>query len=975
MRWFERIDDSHALAYLIEIRVMNPFLISRHVSQFSLLASFLVFGFSEMSVCAETNQAREPFPTSELSTLPYLYFSENNLGESCIFRMQQEECTVEINGQRYIGFQFLSTGLVEWLFINSPGDLEPSDWLLINDRGEPVGDIESTDIPMEKCPRVLSRYPEANRVTRYKTVGGVLEKRGRYHLVQKASNRTPAPYAISITSASPGSYEAGRSGKLIRDISRPPLRISTDVVIENMKEIRREKGMAEAADYLTQEMELRLDDQENASNLPNAQRGEARWAYTALYVNAWYEAQTGGGRLDADWASEVYGAMYEVCLNRGYFSRADVGNNLMGSLSSANRYGKLSEVFEIWKEGMRLGGYRMDTTSYRDLGSAFSVLPQVRKRDIPALAPYSRAKEQGIKVNSSPGGLSLNFAGCINSYATHLWFQGKWQESLEWLVWLNDWTSNRQKGGPGSPSKGDLWHASASGIADKLFELGFWEQALAIHEDALKYEINGGYEGKSIVRHQMSCLNLKRLIGQPMPKDSIDQARAYVDRAAGNIYEKLTSVQSYQANLGELLIHVGRTSEGEALLNELAAAGSRSARITRVKHWVKTGLVAGVEAELLALLKESREGGRKMEEIVFYRLYADFLEQQSRLNDALRIRRELVRLCQSFDIFTHLPVEMAKLASLLNRLGIWEESLSISNQARELLGKGGIPKLLSSQTLGILNGNKRGETIEEEKDLAIRVDFQPLQSVVIPLKGALWVSHITLANPSKTPRSGTLRATGLPVRFQQVDREVDLLATLGANDGDAELKVAIDPANYKIIALNAASDFEGHGKLSLSWTPDHGDYIAESHIVLEEAIGGTTKAIIQAGGYKLNPYYGIPVYHHYLDTEKAESSQPLRFVSSETARIEIYGMDGTPIAIDAQGNGSLRDPGDELFGKGDGNGNLFLTLTQGHTSFMILIYPQKELPDAGLSLRIESLEEDQWQVYAEDRLMPAEAGE
>ena len=985
--------------------VKSKFLVTalvRRVFRVSLLAVFLLVGIAATGTQVVAQDAKKfslRFPTSELSKLPYFYFCRNNLGEACLIRMEQKDSTIEIDGKHYIGFQFWSTGLVEWLFINTPSGLEPDTWLLVNDRGEPVDRIQPTDIALDDCPRILTRYPLASRVTRYKTGGEALDTRGRYHLLQRISPGKPASYAISLRSSSPRSYEAGLSGKLIKtapgphitlrsnsagsnegEVSdesikttpKPRLRPSSDVVIENMKAMRHEKGVKAAVDYLAREMEVRLDDQENASSLPAHHRNEARGGYLGVYINAWSEAQTGGGRLDADWAAAVYGAMYEVCLKRGYFARADVAVNLTASLMLAGRHGKLAEVFEVWKDGMRLGGYRMDTSIYPDLGPAFAILPQVRKRKIPHLTPYANARGQMDPFNDRPHALNNTFLGCFENYATHLWFQGQWQESLEWLAWANAWSSDPKLGDP-LRGRGERWHHSLSEIADKFSSFGFWEQALALHENALQQKITGGAEGKYKVRHQMSCLKLKMLMGQGLSSDSIDKARLCIDRAAGNLYDKQESVQAYRADLGELLIHVGRISEGEALLDKLAATGSRNARVARLKHWVKTGRIAGVEAELRQLLEQSRETGRKMDEIVFYRLYADFLELQGRLGEALRVRRELVRLCRAFDLFTYLPVEMAKLAGVLNQLGNWDESLQLTNQTRQLLGEGRIPEHLAQKALAILDDIVPGEPVAAEMDPAIRVEFQPLESIIIPLKGASWLSHITLTNPSGTDQSGTLQATGLPVRFRELDSEVDILASLGGLDGAQKLKVQIEPASYKVISINASNDFTGHGQFSLSWTPDNGGYHTESRIQLEEAIGGVTKAIIQAGGYQLNPFYGIQVYHHYLDTEASEYSQPMRFVSSQNARIEVYGMDGAPIAIDGQGNGSLQDQGDELFGSGDGHGNLRLSLATGSSSFMIVIYPQKELEDDGLSLRIECLVDNQWELYAEDHLMPAPA--
>lgn len=912
----------------------------------------------------ETDNSPVQLPPEELAKLPYLHFSSNNLGEADLFRMMSEESTIKVNGESYIGFTFWSTGLVEWLFINTPGDLKPDTWILVNSEGKQMDAVKPIDIPLDKCPRVVARYPQASQVSKYTTSGEALEERGRYHLLQRVQSDAPANYAICLASCSPKSYEAGRDGDLIRKISHTVLRDSSDVVIENMKDIRREKGIDAAVEYLTKEMELRVDDGENADEFPEAQRGEARRSFFGLYISSWYEGQLGGGRLDPDWAAAVYGVMYDVVVRRKYYGRTEVSINLTSSLVSAGRYGKLAEVFEIWKEGARLGGYNMDSTTYPDLGPAFEILPQVRKRDIPYQAPYKNATDY-----KSRGRFGSHFLECFENYARNLWYQGKWQESLEWLVWVHVWSCD-EEGNPKSLSKGQQWHPTLVDIANIFEKLGFWEEALALHENALSQKITGGYEGKFITLHTMSILKLKDKIGMPMPEDTIEKIRACILQADGNLYQSKTGVQRYKTDLALMLIKTGQIAEGEALLNEMAESGLRYARIARLRHWVKTERFSGVEEELLKLLQESRETGRKMDEISFYQIYADFLEKQSRLGEALWVQREIVRLHESFNIFTHLPVELAKLAALMSKMGMGDESLIVAERARALLSKGGIPKHLVSTALEILDGITRDNYDEEKEEVAL-VEFQPLQSVIIPLTGASWVSHVTLTNPSDTHQTGTLKASGFNVNFQESVSDVDIIATLGGNDGADQLKVQIEPSTYKIIALNTAADFDKDGEMKLSWTSDQDDYTTETQIILEKSAGGTTKAIIQAGAYQLNPFYGIPVYHHYVDSEKSEFSQPMRFVSSQNARIEIYAMDGSPIGIDSQGNGSILDPGDEIFGQGDGKGNLRIPLTEGSASFMIRIYPHDELPAEGLKLSIDCLEDEKWEVYAEDQLIPA----
>lgn len=100
----------------------------------------------------------------------------------------------------------------------------------------------------------------------------------------------------------------------------------------------------------------------------------------------------------------------------------------------------------------------------------------------------------------------------------------------------------------------------------------------------------------------------------------------------------------------------------------------------------------------------------------------------------------------------------------------------------------------------------------------------------------------------------------------------------------------------------------------------------------------------------------------------ASDSPPMRFVCSHTSRVEVYQIDGTPLAIDAQGNGSLLNQGDELFVKSDGTGNMILPLSNGSAAMSLILYPKDEIPEEGLTVDIEVYTNGSWQLHSRNRL-------
>ena len=110
------------------------------------------------------------------------------------------------------------------------------------------------------------------------------------------------------------------------------------------------------------------------------------------------------------------------------------------------------------------------------------------------------------------------------------------------------------------------------------------------------------------------------------------------------------------------------------------------------------------------------------------------------------------------------------------------------------------------------------------------------------------------------------------------------------------------------------------------------------------------------------------MYLQYVAETPAADSPLLRFICSQTARVEVYQLDGSPLAIDGQGNGSLLDPGDELFAKSDGAGNMIVPLANGSATLNLLLYPTRGIPNEGLTVDIEAWMDGSWQLHSRNRL-------
>ncbi len=738
-----------------------------------------------------------------------------------------------------------------------------------------------------------------------------------------------------------------------QEVSEKPDGYTTNQVIESLLKAKIENRIPEGLKLLSEELDRRGRD------------GNFR----SLFSTVWTEAQVKSGRLDVDWAAMLYDEIFKGAIrNEKYAEMNDVTGNLLTSLSAAGRHGRLSEVLDWWIEKQN-GNQGLEITAYQDQGPVHPFFPEIRKRNTPVSMLHSQI---GTEPDNQRNMVDIEQKNgqVFALYATHLNQSGKWRESMEWVQQIRRWASHED----GNPRWQMIqpWFNSVESTAEGLQWLGYNEEALKQVDIGLAAPMQESYHGRCNII--LSLLRLEILMElKQAPEDLVDQARELVKRAEANTHLSIAFHRDAKVTLARTLLHTGADAEALALLDELAGFGFIRARNVRLEYWITKGMLERVEEELLSLLKASRVTGNKSSECWLYEKYADFLESSGRLSEALSMRREVIRLCKSFDYFSTLPIQLAKLAVLLERMGDSVGSKAAADEARALLAKGRLSASHKKLTESFLTKLNPGQAVKETKPEKVPlVDFQPERSMVIPIQGAAWTTLLTLANPSDKPEEGTLSARGIPMVFKREAETGDVTArpATDADQGNTTLRLRLEPSNYQLIKITADKNFTKQGELALVWTSWSGENKVEANVVIEAPEKGVSSSVIQAGNYRANPFYGVPVHLHYVTTDEATKSSPLRFIASEKARVEVYALDGTPLSVDGQGNGSLRDKGDELFGASDGEGNLQLPLKNGAASFMVLIYPNGPLPEDGLTLNVEAFQGGAWSLHSQNRLQP-----
>ncbi len=716
-----------------------------------------------------------------------------------------------------------------------------------------------------------------------------------------------------------------------------PKNTAKDIVTE-VAEMYRTQGRVAAL--------RRLDDVHRASANPKG-------LFNELYAPLWNEAQFRTGRTDVDWGADIYVWLQNTSIKLGLPSLTEeVTHNTYSYLTSAGRYGAARHALQPYIHGFKRYEIEFDTRAYNDKGEIYGFLPEIRKRDF-------------VRSNSLP----TDMVSVLQDIAAEEFHAGNWQQSFERLLWA-EILIGKFRTLINEPDEKLL--QIRQNVAFNFYRMGLYEAADAEYAKVLENEASHeSYGGRSHLVASMGRLKIRILNGDKSP-GIIQELEKIQKQMEANRF--LVAQAKYDAMRAQALYFKksGNPDKALALLNEMIGAetgpGVTSARIQRLRVNMDANRLDGQEKELLSVLSAYRASGRKFGESSLYAMYSDLLTKLGRFDEALTMRMEAVRLCRAFNDFVELPVQLAKLSVLLRACGDDARADQYAAEARKLASDSiRMPARIPTEVEAILGSGLKDDA--DRKNVAQEGDLQPLRAVAIPLAGMPLRGRTTLANPTAAFITGQVSVSGQPatLRWDAVGQRCEI--ALGQGELENLLNgVQVAPGTIAEFDIRAAADAGLKGNLIISWKAA-GKEAQTSNWVLEPAEAGVSSAIIEGGEYLGNPFYSVPIFHHYQLASKESVRVPIRVSVDAAARIEVYDANEQPISVDTNGNGSFTDIGDSLQQDVDFDGVADIALNAGEAVIRLHVYPEKELSENGLLVTLEIEVDGKWQVAAQDRII------
>jgi tetratricopeptide (TPR) repeat protein len=425
---------------------------------------------------------------------------------------------------------------------------------------------------------------------------------------------------------------------------------------------------------------------------------------------------------------------------------------------------------------------------------------------------------------------------------------------------------------------------------------------------------------------------------------------------------------------------------------------------------------AEAEKNLLTTLAALRAVGQKSGEPYIYREYGVLLAESGRPREAIQMLREAIRLTKSYQWTQHLPPLLSALAETQATAGDAEGLRATLAELEKLLAEGKLEpqRKLSAlvakaiclkalgdaaqakATLDLAVKNARSDGLNEwqvewaeklplaEIKLAappnavakISADLQPLQitSAVLPDEQAR--VRYTLSNPAATPVRGTFEITGSSLDAAWHIESGTALLRMGAKGGVPSIRqeISLKGGEEFLLVCDADGGSEVQ-QLKLRWATASAPPQESSWKVLRAEPDGLDVAVTNASLASRNPFYALRL-HHALSRRGGEEGDPVDFrvKASQPVRIELlHAATGDLIAVDARGDGELKDAGDMIISDANRNGIADLAIpTRGPVEFAVLVYP---LPDAkpqatkeDIVLDVQIKDATGWQSAAKDIL-------
>ena len=687
-----------------------------------------------------------------------------------------------------------------------------------------------------------------------------------------------------------------------------------------------------------------------------------------------HEAAFGGGRGDLAWETAATEWIYQYGRYEGEdFWYRDIIDDLYKLYFTSGRYAEARGVISYESNRLAEGrGTEFEVSGFKAKGFIRPDFPEFKRRVMPAELSHYR------------------YAYLMSSMAMQDLAEGKWRRALEeagitktvaasTLKWYGT-RKNLIDADQMISQMTDVWRSGSDVTAEAYRFLGMKELELAEYQEMVGFKAEEGRAREYVDLAECRAAHLRYSLGTA-GAPVIRKLVAAQAKLKSNERVSVDDWQKISLLIADIQFGEGDLKKGWAILDGLLQDPSISPQMDYFassewcRHRVAENLLDGVEAKLIRLLEKAREGGVKRQEIDLYQIYARFLIAAGRLNDALRIQNELLRLLHSFDLYPRLPEALHDLARIQALMGQAASAEATHRDARSAFDGKKVPGAFAKRIGDLVASPLPVPAHPAPRAAVAGIDIQPRRSLMIPLASLPARGLFTLANPGGEPQSGKLILKGPGLFAFQHDSSGQLNVELDHDNGLAEITrpLTLAPGEAMRVDLSLAAPKVGDGAaVELVWQPETGPAQSAAWQA-GKAEEGVSAAISDASEYLDNPFYLFPIYHLIQYQDDFEQALDVRLIASQPTRVELYDHNDTLVMVDAAGDGALDSKGDLVSMDFNGNGlpDLRLEPKAKELRFRLFVQPLQTIPAEGLVLELQIRQQGKWFTCATDRLLPS----
>ncbi len=701
-----------------------------------------------------------------------------------------------------------------------------------------------------------------------------------------------------------------------------------------------------------------------------------------FYTRVWCEAQLETGKLDLEWATKIYIFLHEQDIKKfpehaTHIPSCDfiLYGNISGALYSQGKAAEgrswIMRLEDSISEHQNLNTVHPET--YADRGALFPYMPEARARDFPI---YSHQQKGVALTTDKPVFIHYPLLYGVRYIADEAYYSGDWIRAAELFSWF---ISYAEAYAIDKNFRNEEVYRGALSVTVKLARIcelhGHPEEAVRLFDHFLEYSQT--HFPRQKILH--ASARIKREAAKVKLGTIAEEALAIADDSleviANYRYYSVEHIMGYELLRARIYHALGRRSQAWDIVNEQlsVANASRDSLLwtsiltTAIDLAMDDGATEPLLEEwLIMALKNERLRGNKFEELTLYETYARYLALQGRLEEAVIIQREAMRLAR-----------ISTIKSLEDRMeqamGDYLSQLHSSTPV-ELVNNA---LSASSMAPGAQGGDLRHRSLIPGgvQPSVSSVEIQPATSLTASLPGAPAFGRFYLYNASRAQQQGTFLLRGAvekPVWLTDCWMMVAADPSLPSSEWTATLRLA--PGASHVIDMAALPAKDGSlATIECVWFPDgENNPGARANWDYHESDTQTRTAVIDAHEIQQNPFYLIPVRHMVQRVSSSEEEiADLRIQASETLRIEVYNeADHRLIAVDANGDGDFHDQGDLITHDSNRNSWPDIIFPKGKARASILLYmrPVDTTSEGEIELAVQLMEDGAWQTDAIDTI-------